>query len=110
MPFSYISSGDRLDHIPAADLPLGSVVVQGELVAIADHAIPAGAFGSLALSGVFDFPRATGAAVATGSAHYWDATNQRATTDAGGGANARLGVNVHPAVAAAPTVRIRLSN
>ena len=110
MPFSYISSGDRLDHIPAADLPLGSVVVQGELVGIADHDIPAGAFGSLALSGVFDLPRASGAAVATGTAHFWDADNQRATTDAGGGANARLGVNVQPATATAPTIRIRLDN
>ncbi len=110
MPFSYISSGDRLDHTPAADLPLGSVVVQGELVAIADHAIPAGAFGSLALSGVFDLPRTTGAAVAVGTAHFWDAANQRATTDAGGGANPRIGVNVTPATASAPTIRIRLDN
>ena len=110
MLFSYISSGDRLDHIPAADLPIGSVVVQGELVAIADLAIPAGALGSLALSGVFDLPRATGAAVATGTAHFWDAANHRATTDAGGGANARIGVNVLPATAAASTIRIRLDN
>jgi predicted RecA/RadA family phage recombinase len=108
MPFAYISSGDRLDHIPATDLPLGSVVVQGELVAIADLAIPAGAFGSLALSGIFDLPRATGVAVAVGTAHFWDATNQRVTTDADGGANARLGVNVLPAVAAASTIRILL--
>ena len=69
---------------PTADVAAGDVVVQGDLVGVARTPIAANTPGSLAIEGVFDFPKATGAGsgIAVGTKVYWDATNKVATATA----------------------------
>ncbi len=107
----YVHEGDSIDHTPAADVAAGDVVVQGELVGVAKTPIAANTAGSLAVVGVFDFPKTTGVgtAIAAGSKVYWDATNGVATADDGLGANKLLGKTVRDAGDNDATVRVRLS-
>ena len=72
----FVQRGDSIDHTPAADVAAGDVVVQEDLVGIAKLDIKADALGALAVEGVFDFPKETGAgkAIPAGQKVYWDAT------------------------------------
>jgi len=105
----FVHDGNSVDYTPGSAVTAGDVVVQGELVGVAKVDIPANVLGALAVSGVFDFPKATGTgtAIAAGANCYWDATNQRATTTASG--NKLIGKAVRAAADADATVRIRLS-
>lgn len=104
----FIHDGDSIDYTPGANVAAGDVVVQGDLVGVAKRDIVANALGALAVKGVFDVPKATGAgtAIASGAKVYWDATAQQATTTASG--NKYLGKTVKAAVDADATVRVRL--
>jgi predicted RecA/RadA family phage recombinase len=85
------------------------VVVQGDLVGVANRPIAANELGALAVAGVYDFAKATGVgtAIAIGATCYWnDAANQATTTAAG---NKLLGKCVRAAADADATVRIRMS-
>jgi len=105
---TFIHDGDAIDYTPGADVAVGDVVVQGDLVGIARRPIPANTLGALAVAGVFDVPKATGGstAIAAGANVYWDNTNKRATTTASG--NKLLGKTIKAAVDADATVRVRL--
>lgn len=106
---TFVHEGSSIDYTPGADVAVGDVVVQGDLVGVAHRAIAANTPGSLAVAGVFDFAKATGAgtAIAAGAACYWaDGANQATTTAAG---NKLLGKCVRAAADADATVRIRLS-
>jgi predicted RecA/RadA family phage recombinase len=105
----FIQEGESIDYTPATDVVVGQVVVQGDLVGVAEHAIPANTLGSLSVWGVYDFPKATsaGSALAAGTIVYWDATNNMATATATG--NKKIGTTVLAAADADATVRIRLS-
>lgn len=106
---TFIHSGNSIDYTPSSDVAAGDVVVQGELVGVAKMSIAAGMLGSLAVTGVFDFPKATGTgtAITAGELCYWDASNQQATTTAEG--NKLIGKCVKAAADADTTVRIRMS-
>lgn len=106
---TFIQDGDSLDYTPGADVAAGAVVVQGDLVGVAKRPIPANTLGSLAVSGVFDLPKATGASTAIGAGVnvYWNAAGQVATTTASG--NKLLGKTVRAAADADALVRVRLS-
>lgn len=88
----YQNYGHLVDYTPSADVAVGTVVVQGQLVGVAVAPLPAGRKNSIAVKGVFDFPKATGTgtAITAGAKVYWDATNKVVTTAAGTG-----GVNVY---------------
>jgi predicted RecA/RadA family phage recombinase len=103
---TFIHDGKAIDYTPTADVAAGAVVVQGELIGVARTPIAANALGSLAVVGVFDFPKAAGVTMAVGIIVYWDATNQRATTTNAG--NKTLGKVVRAAASADTTVRVRL--
>ena len=107
----FVHDGDTVDYVPAADVALGAVAVQGELVGVAPRAIPANALGSLCVSGVFDIAKATGAgsAIAAGANVYWDEAEAVAKTDAEAGANKLIGKVTRAAADADETVRVRLS-
>ena len=104
----FIHDGNTLDYTPSANVSAGDVVVQGDLVGIAKLDIAAGALGALAVTGVFDVPKASGAgtAIAAGAKVYWNATNKQATTTATG--NKYLGKSVRAAADVDATVRVRL--
>jgi len=107
----FVHEGCAIDHTPGADVAAGDVVVQGDLVGVAKQPIAAGKLGALAVQGVFDFAKATGAgtAIAMGALVYWDATVDQATTSTGAGANKLIGKTVRAAADGDATVRVRMS-
>jgi len=106
---TFIHDGNSIDYTPGSAVTAGAVVVQGELVGVAKVDIPASTLGALAVAGVFDFPKATGAgtAIAAGANCYWNAGAQQATTTATG--NKLIGKSLRAAADADATVRIRMS-
>lgn len=106
---TFVHDGGGVDHTPVADVAVGDVVVQGELVGIARRPIPANTTGTLAVVGVFDMPKAIGAstAIAAGANVYWDNINKRATTTATG--NKLIGKTVRSAADGDSSVRVRLA-
>ncbi len=109
-PAKFVHEGEAIDYTPGADVLTGAVVVQAELVGVAQGPIKANQLGSLAVSGVFDFPKALGAGsgMPAGTNAYWDAGAQNATKNAAAGANKLIGKTVKTTVDADTSVRIRL--
>lgn len=108
---TFVQEGTAIDYTPNADVALGTVVVQGDLVGVASRELKANALGALAVEGVFDFAKASGAGVtfAVGAKVYWDDANNLAVATDGSGANKLLGKAVAAAADAASTVRTRLT-
>lgn len=106
---TFIQEGSAIDYTPGADVAAGDVVVQGDLVGITRLAIKASVLGALAVTGVFEVPKATGGgtALGVGTIVYWDAVNIRVTTTAAG--NKQLGKVVKAAADADAKVRVRLT-
>lgn len=104
----FVHDGDSIDYTPATDVAAGDVVVLGDLIGIAKRDIPAGTLGALAVTGVFDVPKASGAgtAIVAGAKVYWDAANKRVTTSADG--NEYMGKTVRTAADGHATARVRL--
>lgn len=109
MPAKFIQEGAALDYTPVADTPAGSVVVQGDLVGVTRVDLKAAQLGSIAVTGVFEFPKAVGvgSAIPIGTATYWDAANQVATKTASG--NKLIGKSIKATVDADTVVRVRIS-
>jgi predicted RecA/RadA family phage recombinase len=104
----YIQGDETIDYTPTSDVGAGQVVVQGDLIGVAKKPIEADALGTLAVEGVFDFPKVTsgGSGIAAGTTVYWDATNSVATATSIG--NKQLGKVTAAADDADTTVRVRL--
>jgi predicted RecA/RadA family phage recombinase len=111
MSTKFIQRGDAVDYTPGADVSAGDVVVQGELVGVAKLDIQTGKLGALAVTGLFDFPKAAGAgtAIAAGTRVYWDEADQEAKADDEAGANKELGKTVKAAADEDVLVRVRLN-
>jgi len=109
MPTRFIHDGNSIDYTPGSAVTAGDVIVQGELVGIAKRDIAANALGSLAVEGVFDFPKATGAgtAITAGANVYWNAGAGQATTTSAG--NKLIGKTTKAAADADATVCARLA-
>ena len=103
--------GDSIDYIPGVDVSAGDVIVQNDLVGIAKLDIGANTLGSLALTGVFEMPKATGVstAIAAGTKVYWDAGNLVVTADDNSGANKYVGKTVKACSDDDGAVAVRLS-
>ena len=88
--------GAAIDYTPGAAVAAGDVVVQGDLIGVANIDIPANTLGALAVEGVFDFPKATGVgtAISAGATVYWDVAEQVAKEDDEIGANKLIGKTV----------------
>ena len=104
---SFAHEGAAIDHTPTADVSAGDVVVQGDLIGVARLDMKANVLGALAVTGVFDFAKATNIAYTVGQILYWDNTNDIVTTTATG--NKQIGKVVRAAATTDPTVRARLS-
>jgi len=106
----FIHDGKAIDYTPGSAVSAGDVVVQGDLIGVAKLDIAADALGALAVDGVFDFPKASGAstAITAGAKVYWDAGDSEAKEDAESGANKYLGKVVAAAADADTTVRVRM--
>ena len=111
MAVKFVQRGDAVDYTPDADVASGAVVVQGDLVGVAKLDIKANALGALAVSGVFDFPKATGVgtAITAGTTLYWDEADGEAKADDETGANKLIGKAVKAGGDDDVAVRVRLS-
>jgi len=108
----FAHTGDAIDYTAGSDVSAGDVVVLNELVGVAKRDIPANTLGALSVTGVFDFPKATGigTAIDAGLDVYWDAATGEATTDEGSGSvNKKIGRSVADAGDSDATVRVRMS-
>ena len=78
----FVQPGNSIDYIPSVDTPAGTVVVRYDLVGVTKLDIKAGALGSLAVAGVFDFPIDDGVPpIDAGNKVYWNDGIDRATLD-----------------------------
>lgn len=111
-----VANGDVQDYTP------GSAKTAGDMVVVGNRALPlyvnlaANELGALALEGIFDVPKETGA-IALGAEVYWqtdgtpvtgDASSGAATTGDGGG-TAFVGYATVAAVSGDSYVRVRLA-
>ena len=89
----FVHDGDSIDYTPAGDITAGDVVVLGDLLAVAKVDIAANNLGALALGGVYEAPKATGAstAIANGKTVYWDVADGQVKEDSESGANKQFG-------------------
>jgi predicted RecA/RadA family phage recombinase len=105
---TFVHDGKAVDYTPGSAVVAGDVVVQGDLVGVSPRPIASGTLGALAVTGVFDFPKATGggSALTAGTVVYWDAGAKVATATSVG--NKQLGKVVKDSADADTTVRVRL--
>jgi len=108
MNANFVHDGNAIDYTPAADVAAGDVIVQEDLVAVAKRDIPAGTLGALHTTGVFDFPKDTGAGkdIASGKKVHWDETPGVAKKTASGATY--LGKAIADAGENDETVRVRM--
>lgn len=107
---TYVHQGETIDYTPSADVSVGDVVVQGELVGVAQHDIAANELGALTVAGVFDFPKASGdGGIAAGALCYWDVADGVIQDDADSGTNKLVGKAVAAAGDTDTTIRVRMS-
>lgn len=102
----YVQPGNTIDYTPSTAVAAGDVIVMGTIIGIASYDIAANTLGALAVCGVFDMPKASGA-ITPGAAVYWDNTNKNITTTATG--NTVAGVAIATAGAADSTVRVLIN-
>ena len=57
MQAQFIHDGRHVNFTPDVDVPIGSIVIQGNLVGITKRDLKANVLGSIAVEGVFDFPK-----------------------------------------------------
>ena len=108
----YIQKGDRIDfkNDTEAVIKSGDVVAMGaNRIAVADCQIEVGAVGTLALTGVWEFPADTSAAIEFGAIAYWDASSKtmKATKSA---SEIPAGICVKKKESSTATVLVRLQD
>lgn len=107
---TFSHSGNAVDYTPGSAVTAGDVVVQGDLVGVANSDIAANALGALAVEGVFDFAKASGdGGITAGALVYWDVAEAVAKTDDESAANKLIGKAVAAAGDTDTTVRIKLT-
>ncbi len=80
MTARYVQKGEAIDFRPETNIKAGNIVPFNGLVGIARLDIRAGELGALAVTGVFESPKAN-EAIDIGDAVYWDAANEAATKE-----------------------------
>ena len=107
MSTKYKQRGEVLDHVAAAALDSGDVVVMGDIVGVAEADIALAATGSVRVQGVHTLAAITGVAFAQGDQLYWDATNERLTKVSSG--NTKAGVAAAAKLSATATGDVLLN-
>ena len=102
---NFVQPGDVLPVTLAAPVASGGVVIAGTLLGVAAINGATGETIDVALRGVFELPKATGA-LTQGQAVYWDAAAGRITATSSG--NTAAGAAATAAASAAATARVRL--
>lgn len=102
-----IQKGDILDWTNggAAAVTAGTVVVAGTFVGVVQNDIPVGELGAIAITGIWEVAKTTGA-IDAGDPVYWSASNGYATGTASG--SVFMGRAVADAASGDATIRVRL--
>ncbi|TWU02897.1 DUF2190 family protein [Stieleria varia] len=74
MQAQFVHEGKHVDFTPDVDVPVGSIIIQGDLVGITKRDLKAKVHGSIVVEGGFDFPK-----VGVSSDEYLASKNRRAT-------------------------------
>lgn len=104
-----IQEGEVLDYVNTTNAKVLSnqLVFVGILFGVAVADIEPGATGAINLTGVYEFPKATGA-IAQGEKVYWSAANSNVTKTATD--NIEIGAAARAELSATATVRVLLCN
>ena len=100
MTARYVQKGEAIDFRPETNIKAGTIVPFNGLVGIARLDIRAGELGALAVTGVFESPKAN-EAIDVGDDVYWDTANEVATKER---TDVYLGTAVYNAQASAEFV------
>ena len=105
---TFIQKGDNIDYTAAADIGYMDVVALTDRIGVALEAIANGGTGTVTLTGVFEFPAATGSgkSLTVGEKVYWDATNSVITPTATD--NIFAGYAVAAKATSGTTARVRI--
>lgn len=106
MANQFVQDGNYLDYTAGEDIAAGTPVLIGTLVCVAPRAMANGEKGSLATTGVWQVPKAAGAAWAQGASVYWDVADAEFNTTASG--NVFAGHAAEDALSAATEGKILL--
>lgn len=109
MGATYVHEGNAIDYRPTWDVPAGTVIVLGALVGVARQAIKANQLGSLAVTGVFDFPKSPDDSIPAGAELFWNGNDGIVAMNSEGGMYPRLGNAVNATGLFVATVRVRLN-
>lgn len=104
---NYITSGETITVTLAATIASGAGLLTGALFGVAKCAGVSGDQVAIALEGVFELPKATGA-VALGAKVYWDDTNKNITTTSSG--NTLVGYCWEAVISGATLIKVKLIN
>jgi predicted RecA/RadA family phage recombinase len=81
---NYVQPGRVLDHVAAADIDSGDVVVMGQRIGVAMTDIANGKTGAVAVEGLATLPVVTAGAIAQGALVYWDVADGEINASSGG--------------------------
>jgi predicted RecA/RadA family phage recombinase len=77
-----IAEGNYIDYTPGSAVSAGAVIVQADLVGVAEKDIAANTLGALSVRGLYNINKLSTDVVAVGAILYWDVANSRATITA----------------------------
>ncbi|WP_457425665.1 DUF2190 family protein [Roseateles sp. P5_E7] len=104
---NFVQPGNTITLTAPYDVASGAGLLVGTVFGIATNAALSGADVETTLEGVYDVTALGTDVPAQGAALYWDNTNKRLTTTAGG--NTKVGVAVKAKLNGELTARIRLN-
>ena len=108
---SYIQIGNNINYVNAGSTTIkaGDVVPMGKTrIAVADCQMEPGELGSLALTGVWDFPADTSAPIEFGAEVFWDNEGKKIKASKSS-AEIPAGICVLAKASSAATVRVRIN-
>lgn len=109
MASNFIKPGNHLTFTAAANVASGGGVLLGTVLGVALTTVASGAKGEAAVSGVWELPKASGAAMNAWTKPIWDtATNAFIASGATTGDLLNGAVVVEDAASAATKVKVRL--
>lgn len=102
----FVQNGDNIDLTATDAVEYMDVVPLEDRVAVAMQDIPAGGTGTVALTGAYLLPAATGAAIKVGQKVYWDSANSVITGTATNNIFAGYAITAKASAGTAVTVRL----
>lgn len=103
---NFVCCGDTISIVLSATFASGDGILVGTIVGVTKSSGVSGDEVAVALEGVYELPKATGA-IAVGAKVYWDDTNKNITTTSAG--NTLAGNAYKAEISGATTVQVRLN-